>query len=168
MFNLWGRGRGFRGRGVGIGGRGRGIMIIRGRGFVFCGRGRGVFKLLVGVIVRNIFWRSKFCSFVDNKYWKLFRFFISFKWDRRSRSLRRKERGSRSRSSSFCSICSSYSCSICCSWCSVSFDGLLGKGDRDGGRRKKYKIKIFSKEEKEKNLVKVVDKLKFDIKSMEK
>lgn len=168
VFNPRGRGRGFRGRGVGTGGRGRGIMTIRGRGFVFRGRGRGVSKPPVGATVRNIFRRSKSRSPVDNKYRKSSRSPISPKRDRRSRSPRRKERGSRSRSSSFCSTCSSHSCSTCRSWRSVSLDGLSGKGDRDGGRRKKHKTKISSKEEKEKNSAKAVDKLKSDIKSMEK
>lgn len=168
LFNPRGRGRGFRGRGVGSGGRGRGIVTIRGRGFVFRGRGRGVSQPPVGATVRNIFRRSKSRSPVDNKYRKSSRSPISPRRDRRSRSPRRKERGSRSRSSSFCSTCSSHSCSTCRSWRSVSLDGLSGKGDRDGGRKKKHKTKTSSREEKEKNSAKDVDKLKSDIKSMEK
>ena len=166
VFNPRGRGRGFRGRGVGTGGRGRGIVTIRGRGFVFRGRGRGVSQPPVGATVRNIFRRSKSRSPIDNKYRKSSRSPISPRRDRRSRSPRRKERGSRSRSSSFCSTCSSHSCSTCRSWRSVSLDGLSGKGD--GDRKKKHKTKIHSKEEKEKNSAKAVDKLKCDIKSMEK
>ena len=168
MFNPRGRGRGFRGRGVGSGGRGRGTMTIRGRGSVFRGRGRGVSQPPVGATVRNIFRRSKSRSPVDNKYRKSSRSPISPRRDKRSRSPRRKERRSRSRSSSFCSTCSSHSCSTCRSWRSMSLDRLSGKGDGDGGRKKKHKSKIPSKEEKEKHSVKAVDKLKSDIKSMEK
>ena len=162
VFNPRGRGRGFRGRGAGSGGRGRGIMTIRGRGFISRGRGRGVSQPPVGATVRNIFRRSKSRSPVDNKYRK------SSRSPRRSRSPRSKERGSRSRSSSFCSTCSSHSCSTCRSWRSVSLDGLSGKGDRDGGRKKKHRTKTPSKEEKENNSAKAVVKLKSDIKSMEK
>ena len=168
VFNPRGRGRGFRGRGVGSGGRGRGIMAIRGRGFVARGRGRGVSKPPVGATVRNIFRRSKSRSPVDNKYRKSSRSPISPRRDRRSRSPRRKERGSRSRSSSFCSTCSSHSCSTCRSWRSGSLDRLSGKGGGDGVRKKKHKTKTSSREEKEKNSAKAVDKLKSDIKSMEK
>ena len=152
VFNPRGRGRGFRGRGAGSGGRGRGIMTIRGRGFVSRGRGRGVSQPPVGATVRNIFRRSKSRSPVDNKYRK------SSRSPRRSRSPRSKERGSRSRSSSFCSTCSSHSCSTCRSWRSVSLDGLSGKGDRDGGRKKKHRTKTPSKEEKENNSAKAVVK----------
>lgn len=166
VFNPRGRGRGFRGRGVGSGNRGRGIMTIRGRGFGFRGRGGGLSQPPVGATVRNIFRRSRSLSPVDNKYRKSSRSSSSPRRDRRSRSPRRKERGSRSRSSSFCSTCSSHSCSTCRSWRSVSLDGLSGKGD--GGKKKHHKTKISSREEKEKNSAKAVDKLKSDIKSMEK
>ena len=167
VFNPRGRGRGFRGRGAGSGGRGRGIMTVRGRGFPLRGRGRGVSKPPVGATVRNIFRRSKSRSPVD-KYRKSSRSPISPRRDRRSRSPRRKERGSRSRSSSFCSTCSSHSCSTCRSWRSVSLEGLSGKGGGTGGRKKKHKTKTSSREEKEKKSAKAVDKLKSDIKSMEK
>ena len=168
VFNPRGRGRGFRGRGVGSGGRGRGIMTIRGRGFVFRGRGRGISQPPVGSTVRNIFRRSKSRSPVDSKYQKESRSSISPRRDRRSRSPRRKERGSRSRSSSFCSTCSSHSCSTCRSWRSVSYDGLSGKGDGDEVRKKKHKTKTSRREEKDRNSAKAVDKLKSDIKNMEK
>ena len=168
VFNPRGRGRGFRGRGDSSGYRGRGVMTIRGRGFVFRGRGRGrgTSQPPVGATVRNIFRRSKSLSPVDSKYRKSSRSPGSPRRDSRSRSERRKERRSRSRSSSFCSTCSSHSCSTCASWRSVSLESLSGKGD--GGRKRHHKTKISSKEEKEKNSAKALDKLRTDIKSMER
>ncbi|XP_078367704.1 uncharacterized protein LOC144651638 isoform X2 [Oculina patagonica] len=173
VFNLRGRGRGFRGRGfrgrgVSSGDRGRGTMTHRGRGFVFRGRGRGMSQPPVGATVRNIFRRSRSPSPVGSKYRKPSRSPRSPRRDSKSRSERRKERRSRSRSrsSSFCSTCSSHSCSTCHSWRSVSLDSLSGKGD--GGKKKHHTTKISSKEDKEKNSAKALDKLKSDIKSMEK
>lgn len=166
-----GRGRGVRGRGVGTGYRGRG-MNPRGRGFVF--RGRGIGRGLpqpsrppvVGATVRNIFRRSRSLSPIDGNHRTSSRSPGSPRRDRRSRSGRRNERGSRSRSSSFCSTCSSHSCSTCSSWRSISLDSLSGKGD--GGKKKHHKSKISSKHEKEKNSSKSLDKLKSDIRDMEK
>lgn len=167
VFNPRGRGRGFRGRRVSSGDRGRG-MTLRGRGFVFRGRGRGISQPPVGATVRNIFRRSRSPSPVGSKYRKSSRSPGSPRRDHKSRSERRKERRSRSRSrsSSFCSTCSSHSCSTCHSWRSVSLDSLSGKGD--GSKKKHHTTKISSKEDKEKKSAKALDKLKSDIKNMEK
>ena len=170
VFNPRGRGRGFRGRGAGSGPRGRGVMTLRGRGLGFRGRGRGrgISQPPVGATVRNIFRRSRSPSPLDSKYRRSSRSPGSPRRDSRSRSERKKDRQSRSRSrsSSFCSTCSSHSCSTCRSWRSVSLDSLSGKGD--GGRKRHHKTKTSRKEEKEKDSAKAVDKLKSDIKNMEK
>ena len=160
-----GRGRGARGRGIGVGIRGRGIMSFRGRGFCPRGRGRGVSHPPVGATVRNIFRRSRSLSPVGSKNRKSSRSPNSPQ-RQRSRSEKQKERRSRSRSSSFCSTCSSHSCSTCYSWQDISLDSLSGKGDRD--RKMHHKTWTSSKEEKEKNKVKSVEKLKSDIQTMEK
>lgn len=160
------RGRGFRGRGIN---RGRGFTP-RGRGFVLRGRGRGQSQpghVPVGATVRNIFRRSRSPSPIDGKYRKSSR---SPGSPRRGRSRRRRgsRSRSRSRSSSYCSTCSSGSCSTCHSWRSISIDSLSGKGDKDKKKHSHHKEKSASNEGTEKKSSKLLDKLKADVKDMEK
>ena len=162
-----GRGRGDRGRGVGNRGRG---FTSRGRGFVFRGRGRGLPQPPVGTTVRNIFRRSRSLSPAKGKIRKSSR---SPDSPRRSRSRsRRSERRrgsrSRSRSSSYCSTCSSGSCSTCHSWRSISLDSLSGMGEKGKKKHVHHKGKVPRKEDMLKKSEKSLDKLKADIKDMEK
>ncbi|XP_022806660.1 uncharacterized protein LOC111343742 isoform X2 [Stylophora pistillata] len=161
-----GRGRGAKGRGSTNGIRGRGTMSLRGRGFAMRGRGRGISQPPVGATVRNIFRRSNSLSPVRSKPRKSSRSPNSPKRDKKRRSERSKNSRSRSRSSSFCSTCSSHSCSTCSSWRSVSIDSLSRKGDRE--RKRHHKHKMTSYEKKGKSTVKSVEKLKNDIKTLEK
>lgn len=165
-FSPRGRGRGVKGRGSINSNKGRGTMSLRGRGSAVRGRGRGVSQPPVGATVRNIFRRSRSVSPVGSKFRRSSRSPNSPKQDKKRRNERSKEKRSRSRSSSFCSTSSSHSCSTSSSWCSVSLDSLSGKGD--GDRKRCHKHKMHSYEKKEKSTVKSVEKLKNDIKTMEK
>ena len=154
-----GRGSNVRGRGN----RGRGFTP-RGRGFVPRGRGRGISQpgtTPVGATVRNIFRRSRTRSPAEGKRRKSSR---SPGSPSRGRSRRRRGSRSRSRSSSYCSTCS---CSTCHSWRSISVDSLSGKGDKEKKKHDHHKGKMSTKEETVKKSTKV-DKLKADIKDMEK
>lgn len=155
-----GRGRGVRGKGPSSRGRG----ASRGRGLAARGRGRGVAQPPVGATVRNIFRRSKSRSPREGKHKRSSRFSGS---PRGSRSRRRGSRSrSRSRSSSYCSTCSSGSCSTCHSWRSISVDSL--NGDQDKKRHGHHRGKSGSKYDVDKKSEKSLDKLKDDIKHMEK
>ena len=155
-----GRGRGVRGKGPSNRGRG----ASRGRGLAARGRGRGVAQPPVGATVRNIFRRSKSRSPREGKHKRSSR---SSGSPRGSRSRRRGSRSrSRSRSSSYCSTCSSGSCSTCHSWRSISVDSL--NGDQDKKRHGHHRGKSGRRYDVDKKSEKSLDKLKDDIKHMEK
>ena len=169
-----GRGRAVinnRGRGVAKGRArgGRGLAAgTRGRSVIFRGRGRGVSKsnlVPVGLTVRNIFRKSRSPSRRDVMYKRSSRS-PGTSTGRRSRSKNERKSRSRSRSSSYCSTCSSGSSSTCHSWRSKTNDSQSTKSKRHGHHDRKEKR--TSKEENDKASENLLEKLKTDIKYMEK
>jgi len=174
-----GRGRAVvnnRGRGVAKGRArgGRGLAAgTRGRSVILRGRGRGVSKsnlVPVGLTVRNIFRKSRSPSRRDVMYKRSSRS-PGTSTGRRSRSTNERKSRSRSRSSSYCSTCSSGSSSTCHSWRSKSHDSQSTKDRHDKSKRHGHhdrKEKRTSKEENDKASENLLEKLKTDIKYMEK
>ena len=171
--NPLGRGRAVisnRGRGVAKG-RARGgrrlLVGTRGRGLVLRGRGRGASKsglIPVGSTVRNIFKKSRSPGRRDVMHKRSSRS-PGTSTVRRSRSKNERKSRSRSRSNSYSSTCSSGSCSTCHSWRSKSHDSQSTKGHLDKSKRHGHHDHKEKRTSKEENLL---EKLKTDIKFMEK
>lgn len=164
-----GRGRARRGRGRGVtaGNRGRGVNL-RGRGIAIRGRGRGLSQrghLPIGATVRNIFRKSSSPSQTEGRHQRSSR---SPGSSRGNESRGRKEKRSRSRSSSYCSTCSSGSCSTCHSRRSRSLDGLSERKHKGSHRHIHHHEKRSNLQGDDRKSQEALEKLKADIKFMEK